>query len=93
MAPRLLQELELEGQHIYYDTLPKTGVEYDEKEAQQLCSVMKEIAIESCKTEEEKREVHDMTIEKLEDMGFLYRTGRSYGPIHAFVLMTDNKVR
>ena len=90
---RLLQELEMEGQHVYYDTLPEIGVEYDEKRAQQLCSAMKEIAIESCKTEEEKREVHDMTIEKLEDMGLLYKAGRSYGPTHAFVLMTDNKVR
>ena len=54
---------------------------------------MKKFALESCKTEEEKREVHDMTIEKLEDMGLLHKTGRSYMPTHAFVLMMDNKVR
>lgn len=90
---RLLQELEMEGQHIYYDSLPEIGMEYDKEKARKLCAVIKEIALESCKTEEGKAEVHDMTIEKLEDMGLLHKVGWDYVPTHAFALMTDNKIK
>lgn len=90
---RLLQELEMEGQHIYYDSQPEIGMEFDREKAWELCRDMKEIALESCETEEKKAEVHDMTIEKLEDMGLLYKSGKAYAPTHAFALMTDNKVR
>ena len=50
---RKLQELELEGQNISYDTLQEIGCEYDEKKALDLCGKMKQIAIDSCETEEE----------------------------------------
>lgn len=53
---------------------------------------MKEIALSSCKMEDEKAEIKDMTIAKLEDMGLLCMVGRNYAPTHAFHLMTDNKV-
>ena len=43
------------------------GKEYDEKEALHLCKEMKRIALEACKSEDEKAEVKDMTLEKLED--------------------------
>lgn len=90
---RRLQELELEGQHIYYDTLQEIGMDYDEKAALQLCEVMKQTALSACKTEEEKEEVKDMSIPKLEDMGLLCRLGRDYAPTHAFNLMTENRVK
>lgn len=90
---RRLQALELEGQGIYYDTLQEIGMEYDEEAALKLCMSMKEVALSACKTEEEKAEIHDMTIEKLEDMGLLCRLGRDYAPTHAFNLMTVNRVR
>ena len=35
----------------------------------------------------------DITIQKLEDMGFLCLIGRDYAPTHAFNLMTDNKIK
>lgn len=90
---RRLQALELEGQGIYYDTLQEIGMEYDEDAAHKLCAAMKEVALSACKTEEEKAGIHDMTVEKLEDMGLLCRLGRDYAPTHAFNLMTVNKVR
>ncbi len=69
--PRMLQELELEGQHIYYDSMQQIGMAYDEGLAKKLCESMKAVAVSACKTEEEKAEIQDMTIEKLEDMGLL----------------------
>jgi predicted HTH transcriptional regulator len=87
---RKLQELELEGQNISYDALQKIGSEYDEKKALDLCRKMKQIALDSCQTEEEKLAVKDMTLEKLHDFGVLCRVGRNPYPTHAFDLLTDN---
>ncbi len=90
---RTLQELELEGQHVYYDSLQEIGMEYDEDLAKNLCRSMKEVALSACETEEEKAEIHDMTIEKMEDMGLLRMLGRDYVPTHAFNLMTVNRMK
>jgi predicted HTH transcriptional regulator len=88
---RKLQELELEGQNISYDALQEIGSEYDEKKALELCKKMKQIAIDSCESEEEKLAVKDMTLEKLHDFGVLCRVGRNPYPTHAFDLLTDNR--
>lgn len=90
---RRLQELELEGQRIYYDTLQEIGMEYDEDAALKLCAIMKETALSACRTEEEKAGIQDMTIAKLEDMGLLCMLGRDYAPTHAFNLMTVNRMK
>ena len=90
---RKLQELELEGQKVSYDSLQDIGQEYDEEKSMQLCRTMEQIAIESCQTEEEKEAIKKMTIEKLEDFGLLCRVGRDLYPTHAFMLMTDNRFK
>ena len=64
-----------------------------EKGALHLCKEMKRIALEACKSEDEKAEVKDMTLEKLEDFGVLCRAGKSFTVTNAFQLMTDNKNR
>ncbi|MCM1387464.1 MAG: putative DNA binding domain-containing protein [Bacillus sp. (in: Bacteria)] len=88
---RKIQELELEGQNISYDSLQEIGQEYNEKKTLDLCQKMKQIAIDSCKTEDEKTAIKEMTPEKLEDFGILCRVGRTLYPTHAFDLLTDNK--
>lgn len=90
---RKLQELELEGQGISYDSLQEIGREFDEKKALDLCTNMKQTAINASKTEEEKLSVKDMTLEKLEDFGLLCKVGRDRYPTHAFDLLTDNRNR
>lgn len=87
---RKLQELELEGQNISYDTLQDIGREYDENKALELCKIMKKIAIDACETEEEKIAIKDMTLAKLHDFGVLCMVGRNPYPTHAFNLLTDN---
>ncbi len=87
---RKLQELELEGQGISFDSLQDIGREFDQKKAIELCAYMKQIAINACKTEEEKASVKDMTLEKLQDFGLLCKAGRDRYPTHAFDLLTDN---
>ncbi len=87
---RKLQELELEGQGISYDSLQDIGRKFDQKKALDLCAYMKQTAINACKMEEEKASIKDMTLEKLEDFGLLCKVGRDRYPTHAFDLLTDN---
>ena len=54
---------------------------------------MKRIALEACKSEDEKAEVKDLTLEKLEDFGVLSKSGKKFSVTNAFELMTDNKNR
>lgn len=90
---RKLQELELEGQGISYDSLQEIGKDYNENKALELCDSMKKIAIAACDSEDEKAAVKDMTLEKLEDFGILCKVGRNPYPTHAFDLLTDNRNR
>ena len=87
---RKLKELEIEGQNLSYDKMICIGKEYNEQKALFLCKEMKRIALESCRTEDEKSQVKDMTIEKLEDFGVLSKTGKKICVTHAFDLMTEN---
>ena len=88
---RKLKELELEGQHISYDSLQDIGKEFDEEKAKMLCKKMKQVALDACRTDEERDAVKDLTFEKLEDFGLLCRVGKDFYPTHAFDLFTDNK--
>ena len=90
---RRIKELELEGQNLSYDKMLCIGKEYNEDKALHLCREMKRIALEACKTEDEKAEVKDMTLEKLEDFGILKKAGKKYSVTNAFELLTDNKNR
>lgn len=54
---------------------------------------MCKVAISACRTQEERENVQEMTIEKLENMGLLLRSGHEYSPTHAFRLMTVNGIR
>ena len=90
---RRLKELEMEGQNLSYDKMLCIGKEYDEEKALHLCKEMQRIALEACKSEDEKAEVKDMTLEKLEDFGVLSKTGKKFCVTNAFDLMTDNKNR
>lgn len=87
---RKLQELELEGQGISYDSLQDIGREFEQNKSMDLCAYMKQTAMNECKTEEEKTSIKDMTLEKLEDFGLLCKVGRDIYPTHAFDLLTDN---
>ena len=90
---RKLKELELEGQKISYDTMQAIGVPYDEAEVRNLMNSMYRTAYDACRSEEERAEVHPLTIAKMEDFGLLIRNGRDLAPTNGFVLMTNPKRR
>lgn len=81
---RKLKELELEGKSLSYDKMLCIGKEYDEKKALHLCKEMRRITLETCKNDDEKADVKDKTIEKLEDFSVLSKTGKKFGVTYAF---------
>lgn len=85
---RKLKELELEGQQISYDMMPEIGVPYNEADAKELMQRMYQTALDACRNDAEREEVHPLTAEKLEDFGILCKDGREYAPTHAFTLLT-----
>ena len=85
---RKLRELELEGQQISYDTMREIGAKYDADAVNALMNNMYQTALAACRTDEEREEVHPLTVEKLEDFGILCKEGREYAPTHAFTLLT-----
>lgn len=88
---RKIKELELEGRNLSYDSMQLIGKEYDEALALNLCKEMQRIALKSCKSDDERANVKEMTIEKLEDFGLLLRAGKQFSITHAFDLMTENR--
>ncbi len=89
--PRKLKELELEGQNISYDSMQYIGMAFDEEKALKLCRDMKSFALAACKTESEREDIKELTLEKLEGFGVLCKIGKSFYPTYAFDLLTDNK--
>lgn len=85
---RKIRELEFEGQRISYDTMQEIGKEFDAKETDKLMEQMYQIALNTCRTEEEKATIYPMTLEKLEDFGILRKVGKVFVPTHAYTLLT-----
>ena len=90
---RTLKELELMGQQLSYDTLRELGENYDPTAAKQLMDDMYQKALDACRNESEREEVHPLTLAKLEDFGILYKDGKDYAPTHAYTLLTKPKDR
>ena len=84
---RKIQEMELEGQRISYDTLVCIGEEFDQTEADNLCRTMQDYALRSCRTKEEKEQIKVLSLEKLEDFGLLVRRERKLCPTNGYQLL------
>ena len=50
-------------------------------------------ALDACRNESEREEVHPLTLAKLEDFGILCKDGKDYAPTHAYTLLTKPKDR
>ena len=90
---RTLKELELMGQQLSYDTMREIGENYDPTAAKQLMDGMYQKALDACRNESEREEVHPLTLAKLEDFGILCKDGKDYAPTHAYTLLTKPKDR
>ncbi len=85
---RIIKELELMGQQLSYDTMREIGEKYDQKATKQLMASMYQRALDACKNDAEREEVHPLTESKLEDFGILCKEGKNYAPTRSFTLLT-----
>lgn len=66
------------------------GQKYDEKAAESLCMAIKNRMIEAARTNSEKENVKDVTVQNLVNWGVLKNVEGTLIPTNAFVLLTNN---
>lgn len=64
------------------------GEKYDSENVKRLMDSMYQKALDACRDDAEREEVHPLTKTKLEDFGILCKDGKDYAPTHAFTLLT-----
>lgn len=85
-----LKELEFEGSNRYFDQTYCVGKTVTDDDVSSLCSIIKERALNACKTDEERSLVKDITKGNLISWGLLVKRESEYFPTNAFVLLTEN---
>lgn len=85
-----LRELEFEGSNRFFDQTYCVGKTVAEDDIQCLCEIMKQRALNACKTDEERSLVKEVTKGNLISWGLLVKREDEYFPTNAFVLLTEN---
>lgn len=86
----ILKDLELQGTNLSFDEMVCVGQKYDEKAAESLCMAIKNRMIEAARTNSEKENVKDVTVQNLVNWGVLKNVEGTLIPTNAFVLLTNN---
>ena len=85
-----IKELEFEGANRHFDQTHCVGYTVSEEKIQRLCQTMKDYALKSCKTLQDKEQVRNVTKGNLLSWGLLIEKGTELLPTNAFLLLTDN---
>ena len=87
----VLKELEYQGAGKSFDAFVNVESAYSEENTIRLCSDIRKYIAESKGTPIEK--VKEITDVNLENWGLLKKSGQTYLPTNAFILLTDNTFR
>lgn len=85
-----IKELEFEGANRYFDQTYSVGHTVSEEQIQKLCTDMKDHALKSCKTKQEKQQLKDIAKGNLISWGLLTEREGELFPTNAFLLLTEN---
>ncbi len=85
-----IKELEFEGANRYFDQTYSVGYTVSSEQINKLCSDMKDWALKACKTEQEKKNVKDITKGNLISWGLLSERDGELFPTNGFLLLTEN---
>ena len=85
-----IKELEFEGANRYFDQTYSVGHTVSEGQISKLCADMKTWALKACKTEQEKKNVKEVTKGNLISWGLLTERDGALFPTNAFLLLTEN---
>lgn len=87
----VLKDLEYQGAGKSFDEMVNIETDFNEKDAQKLCSDIRTYMAESAELPLNK--VRDVTFTNLENWGILKKRGKAYLSTNAFVLLTKNTFR
>lgn len=88
----MVKELLLEGSNRYFDQTPCMGYTVTEEKINTLCCDLKETALKNTRTEEEKVELKDVTVNTLLSWGVMVEQDGAVIPTNAFALLTGSSV-
>ena len=84
----MLKELILEGQNRYFDSDSCRELQITDEDIQNLCKLMKEIAIKNTWQDSEKAKIKDITKNTLLSQGILTEVQGEIFPTNAYALLT-----
>ena len=87
----ILKDLEYQGAGKSYDEIVNVEIDYDEKQALELCNDIQKYIAESRGLPINR--VRKITVTNLENWGLLKKSDQNYLPTNAFVLCTNNTFR
>ncbi len=85
---RTIQELSLEGLNRSYDRLPCIGLKAATKDINKLCKKLKQVAIDNCISDYQKKTVKSVTVNQLISWGVLIENVDKIVPANAYALLT-----
>lgn len=86
----IVRELMFEGANRSFDQTVCVGLEVSEDEIEALCRRLKSVAVEHCRSEEERLRVKDVTKNTLLSWGVLLEKEGKLLPTNAYALLTGN---
>lgn len=86
----IIKDLELQGTNHSFDEMVCVEQKYDAKQADNLCTAIKQYMVDATKSQSEKEKVKDVTIQNLINWGIIKNLEGTLVPTNAFVLLTNN---
>lgn len=84
----MMKELLFEGNNRFFDKTICLGLQAEEKDINQLCQQMKQVALRNCRSDEEKALVKDVTAKQLLSWGVLVEHEGKIAPTNAYAILT-----
>ncbi|MCD7826107.1 MAG: putative DNA binding domain-containing protein [Clostridiaceae bacterium] len=87
----MIHELRLEGSRRSYDEMPCLDIAITESDIEKLCEDMTQIAMQNCKSDEERNNIKPVGVNQLLAWGILLERDGKFLPTNAYAILTGNE--
>ncbi len=87
----MIHELRLEGSRRSYDEMPCLDIAITENDIEKLCEDMTQIAMQNCKSDEERNNIKSVGVNQLLAWGILLERDEKFLPTNAYAILTGNE--
>ncbi len=87
----MIHELRLEGSRVSYDEMPCLDITITEEDVNKLCEDMTQIAMNNCKSDEERSRVKPVGVNQLLSWGIVIERDSKILPTNAYAILTGNE--